>query len=90
MLLHRRFTESEVAGLMKQADAGRGMAPYMPTAADLAAQAGADRDKEQADRDYRELARWALASGAGACPCGSAVKAPCLACRVARWLAVGR
>jgi hypothetical protein len=77
----------EVAELMKE-DAGRGMAPYMPTAADLAAQAAADRDQEQADRDYRELARLALAADAGACRCGT-VKAPWLGCRVARWLAVG-
>jgi hypothetical protein len=40
----------------------------------VAAQAAADRDQEQADRDYRELARLALATDAGACRCG-AVKA---------------
>jgi hypothetical protein len=51
------------------------------------AQADADRDQEQADRDYRELARLALVTDAGACQCGAA-KAPCLGCRVARWLAV--
>jgi hypothetical protein len=37
---------------------------------------------------YRELARLALATDAGACRCG-AVKAPCPGCRVASWLAVG-
>jgi hypothetical protein len=82
MLLHRRFTESEVAELMKQADAGRASVPYAPTPADLAAQAAADRNQEQADRDCRELALLALATEAGACRCG-AVKAPCLGCRVA-------
>ena len=76
------------AELMKEADTGRGVAPYMPTAADLAAQAAADRDQEQADRDYRELARLALVTDAGACRCGAAT-APCPGCRVARWLAVG-
>jgi hypothetical protein len=30
--------------------------------ADLAAQAAADRDQEQAERDYHELARLALAT----------------------------
>jgi hypothetical protein len=82
------FTESEVAELMKEAGADRGAAPYVPTADDLEAQAAADREQEQADRDYRELARLALATDAGACQCGE-VKAPCLGCRVARWLAVG-
>jgi hypothetical protein len=48
----------------------------------------ADREQEQADRDYRELARLTLATAAGACRC-AAVKASCLGCRVARWLAVG-
>jgi hypothetical protein len=50
--------------------------------------APAHGDQEQADRDYRELARLLPATDAGACQCG-AVKAPCLGCRVARWLAVG-
>jgi hypothetical protein len=63
-------------------------APYVPRPADFAAQAAADRDQEQADRDYRELARLALATDTGACRCG-AVKARCLVCRVARWLAIG-
>jgi WD40 repeat protein/serine/threonine protein kinase len=71
------FTESEVAELMKEADASGADARYLPTAADLAAQAAADREQEQADRDYRELARLALATEAGACRCG-ADKAPCL------------
>jgi hypothetical protein len=78
----------EVADLMKEADAGRGALAYVPTPPDLAAQAAADREQEQADRDYRELARLALANDTGVCRCG-AVKAPCLGCRVARWLAVG-
>jgi hypothetical protein len=59
------------------------------TPADLAAQAAADREQGQADRDYRALPRLALATDAGACRCGHAGKAPCLGCRVARWLAVG-
>jgi hypothetical protein len=62
---------------------------YDPTPADLDAQAAADREQEQADRDYRELARLALASEAGACRCGIGGRAPCLSCRVARWLALG-
>jgi hypothetical protein len=82
------FTEAEVEALWKQAGADATAPVYLPTAADLAAQAAADRDQEQADRDYRELARLALATDAGACRRG-AVKAPCLGCRVARWLAVG-
>jgi hypothetical protein len=61
---------------------------YRPTPSDLDAQAAADREQEQADRDYRELARLALATEAGACRWG-AVEAPCLGCRVARWLALG-
>jgi hypothetical protein len=78
------FTESEVAEVTRRAPG-----PYVPTAADLDAQAAADREQEQADRDYRALARLALASGAGACRCGGPEKAPCLTCRVARWLALG-
>jgi hypothetical protein len=62
--------------------------PYAPPAADLDAQAAADREQQEADRDYRELARLALVTDAGVCRCG-AVKAPCMGCRVARWLAVG-
>jgi hypothetical protein len=52
-------------------------------------QAAADRDHEQTERDYRELARLALATEAGACRCGGAGKAPGLTCRVARWPAEG-
>jgi hypothetical protein len=62
---------------------------YRPTPTDLDAQAAADRDQEQADRDYRELGRLALTDGAGACRWSIAGKAPCLGCRVARWLALG-
>jgi hypothetical protein len=78
------FTESEVAEVTQRAPA-----PYAPTVADLDAQAAADREQEQADRDYRKLARLALASGVGACRCSGPEKAPCLTCRVARWLALG-
>jgi hypothetical protein len=42
----------------------------VPTPADLDARAAADRDQQQADPDYRELARLALATDAGACRCG--------------------
>jgi hypothetical protein len=84
------FTEAEVEALRKQAAADAAAAPVcLPTPADLAAQAAADREQGQADRDYRELARLALASGAGACRCGVAGRAPCLTCRVARWLVLG-
>jgi hypothetical protein len=61
---------------------------YRPTPTDLDAQVAADPEQEQADRDYRELARLALVTDAGVCRCG-AVKAPCMGCREARWLAVG-
>jgi hypothetical protein len=50
--------------------------------------APAHGDQDQTDRDYHELARPLLATDAGACRCGAAT-APCLGCRVARWLAVG-
>jgi hypothetical protein len=63
--------------------------PYVPTAADLEAQAAADREQEQADRDYGELARRSLATDAGACRYGVAGAVPCLGCRVARWQALG-
>jgi hypothetical protein len=53
-----------------------------------AAHAAADREQEQAERAYRELARLTLATDAGACRCG-AVKAPCLGCRVTWWLGIG-
>jgi hypothetical protein len=56
----------------------------VPTAADLVAQTAADRDQEQADRDYRELAR--LVVTAVKCRCGAA---DCLPCRVRKWLAMG-
>jgi hypothetical protein len=59
-------------------------APYVPTAADLAAQAAADREQEQAERDYRALARVVVA--AMRCGCG---EPGCLVCRLARWLACG-
>jgi hypothetical protein len=83
------FTEAEVEELRKQAAADAAAPVCLPTPADLAAQAASDREQEHADRDYRELARMALASAAGACRCGVAGKAPCLTCRVARWLALG-
>jgi hypothetical protein len=51
------FTESEVAKVTRTR---RAPAPYTPTAADLEAQAAADHEQEQAERDYRELARLAL------------------------------
>jgi hypothetical protein len=50
--------------------------------------APAHGDQDQTERDYRALARLALPTADGACRCG-AVEAPCLRCRVARWLAVG-
>jgi hypothetical protein len=56
----------------------------VPQALDLAAQAAADREQEQAERDYRELAR--LVATAVKCRCGAA---DCLACRVRKWLAMG-
>jgi hypothetical protein len=84
------FTEAEVEELRKRAQAGGATVPVcLPTAADLEAQAAGDHEQEQADRDYREVCRLALANGAGACRCHGAEKAPCLSCRVARWLAVG-
>jgi hypothetical protein len=82
-------TEREVAELTKEADAGCGAVPYVLPPSDLAAQAAADREQNQADRDYRDLAWRELATDAGACRCGSAVNAACLRCLVARWLASG-
>jgi hypothetical protein len=61
---------------------------YRPTPTDLDAQVAADREQEPADQDYRELARLALATDAGACRCGG-VKAPCLGCQVAGCLVAG-
>ena len=59
-------------------------ATYVPTAEDLDVQAAADRDQEQAERDYHELARLALF--AAKCRCGGA---DCLPCRCRKWLAAG-
>jgi hypothetical protein len=64
--------------------AARAGVPYVPTLTDLEAQAAADRDQEQADRDYRELAR--LVVRVVRCGCG---EAECLACPVAGHLAAG-
>jgi hypothetical protein len=57
---------------------------YTPTVADLAAQADADREQQQADRDYRELCR--LIVFAAKCRCGTLAWLPC---RVRKWLALG-
>jgi hypothetical protein len=57
---------------------------YVPTPADLDAQAAADREQEQADRDYRDLCK--LIVHAVKCRCGGA---ECLPCRVRKWLALG-
>jgi hypothetical protein len=80
------FTEAEVEELRKQADGdtARPAPVYLPTPADLDAQAAADRDQEQAERDYRELAR--LVVRVLACRCG---QAECLTCRVGKWLTAG-
>jgi hypothetical protein len=56
----------------------------VPSAADLEAQAAADRDQEQADADYRELSR--LAVGVVLCVCDDG---SCLVYRGRRWLAAG-
>jgi hypothetical protein len=48
------------------------------------AQAAADRDQEQAERDYRDLCR--LVVGVAPCRCGGA---DCLPCRCRKWLATG-
>jgi hypothetical protein len=83
------YTESEVEEMRRQADAQEEVdtwgpetrvcltaRAYVPTPADLDAQAAADREQEEAERDYRDLARLALASGAGACHCGMAETLP--------------
>jgi hypothetical protein len=62
---------------------------YDPTPADLAAQAAADREQAEAEADYRTFARQALRVAAGRCRCRGSRRAPCLACRVTRWLALG-
>jgi hypothetical protein len=77
--LAEAFTESEVAEVTRRAPA-----PYVPTTADLDAQAAADREQAQADADYRALARLVVAGAL--CGCG---QPGCLVCRVARWLASG-
>jgi hypothetical protein len=58
--------------------------PYLPTAADLDAQAAADREQAQADADYRELAPPVVS--VAPCRCGGA---DCFACRCRKWLASG-
>jgi hypothetical protein len=56
-----------------------------PTAEDLEAQAAAVCEQEQADRDYRDLARLVV----GVAPCRRGTL-DCLPCRVRKWLALGR
>jgi hypothetical protein len=63
---------------------GTGAGPDVRAGGDLEAQAPADREPEQTDRDYRELARPVVR--VLACRCG---QAECLTCRDGKWLAAG-
>jgi hypothetical protein len=91
------FSESEVEELRQEAAAEEEVGSwsagtrvrlagprYVLTPEDLAAQAAAECDQEQADRDYRELAT--LVVSGSRCSCD---KPSCLVCRVRKWLAAG-
>ena len=89
------FTESEVEDMRREAAAAAEVdtwgpdthvtlaGAYRPTPADLDAQAAADREQAQADRDYRELCK--LIVFAAKCRCGTLA---CLPCRVRKRLAL--